>query len=208
MRESVLRSIENLNIESIDLCYLHQNELLVISNKYVLDGLYKLKQDGFINNIGVSIYSQEELEYVINSNSFDWVQIPVNILDASFYNRIVESGSTIKIAARSVFLQGIIFNTEAIKKHIPDANEVIKLLDRIKLIGYNYNLKLIDLAVAYVCSLQFVSQVIVGTTNVKNLNQIKYASQIILNKEVASFFDKISETNKSWTNPRMWGDNV
>jgi aryl-alcohol dehydrogenase-like predicted oxidoreductase len=207
MRESVLRSIENLNIEFLDLCYLHQNELSIISNKYILDGLNKLKQEGLINNIGASVYSVEELDYILKSNNFDWVQIPVNILDTSFYNRIVESDSTIKIAARSIFLQGIMFNTEAIKNYIPDADEIIILLERIKLLGRSYNLKLIDLAIAYVCSLQSISQVIVGTTNVKNLNQAECSSKILLNKEITGFLDKISKINKPWTNPRMWDDN-
>jgi aryl-alcohol dehydrogenase-like predicted oxidoreductase len=204
MRESVLRSIENLNIEFLDLCYLHQNELSIISNEYVLDGLNQLKQEGLIDNIGVSIYSGEELDYILKSNSFDWVQIPVNILDTSFYNRIVESDSTIKVAARSIFLQGIIFNTEAIKNHIPDAGKMIELLGRIKLLGEQYNLKLIDLAVAYVCSLQSIDQVLLGTTTIRNLEKVSEASQILLNTNIKNMIDEISIINKSWTNPRLW----
>ena len=204
MRESVLRSIENLNVEFLDLCYLHQNEVSVISNEYVLDGLNQLKQEGLIDNIGVSIYSGEELDYTLKSNSFDWVQIPVNIMDTSFYNRIIESGSTINIAARSIFLQGVIFNSAAIKKKIPDADRMMESLNLIKSFGDQYNLKLIDLAVSYVCSLSSLDQVLVGTASIKNLEKVKKASKILLNDNIKSLFDEISRIRKPWTNPRAW----
>ena len=204
MRESVLRSIENLNVEFLDLCYLHQNEVSVISNEYVLDGLNQLKQEGLIDNIGVSIYSGEELDYTLKSNSFDWVQIPVNIMDTSFYNRIIESGSTINIAARSIFLQGVIFNSAAIKKKIPDADRMMESLNLIKSFGDQHNLKLIDLAVSYVCSLSSLDQVLVGTASIKNLEKVKKASKILLNDNIKSLFDEISRIRKPWTNPRAW----
>ena len=204
MRESALRSIENLNVEFIDLCYLHQNELQIISNNNVLDGLNKLKQEGLIKNIGASVYSVEELDYTIKSKSFDWVQIPVNIMDTSFYNRIIESGSTINIAARSIFLQGVIFNSAAIKKKIPDADRMMESLNLIKSFGDQYNLKLIDLAVSYVCSLSSLDQVLVGTASIKNLEKVKKASKILLNDNIKSLFDEISRIRKPWTNPRAW----
>ena len=34
---------------------------------------------------------------------YDWVQIPINILDTYFYDRINKVNSNIKIAARSIF---------------------------------------------------------------------------------------------------------
>ena len=208
MRESVLRSIENLNIESIDLCYLHQNELSVISNKYVLEGLSRLKNEGLIDKIGASIYSFDELDFTLESNNFDWVQVPVNILDTSFYNHIIESGSTIKIAARSIFLQGILFDTKQIEKCTPDAYQMISLLKRIKLLGHKHNLKLVDISIAYVHSLEFIDQVLVGTGSVKNLNKIKKSSEISLNEEIRHAINKISLVNKPWTNPRMWSKNA
>ncbi len=209
MRESVLRSIENLGcMGPIDLCYLHQNDLSIISNKYILEGMEQLKHEGLIGKSGASIYSLKELDYILESNNFDWVQIPVNILDTSFYKRIVESKSTIKVAARSVFLQGIMFNTQAIKKYINDSNKVMELLESIKSCGDEFNLKLLDIAVAYVYSLQLVDQVIIGTTNVINLKKISIASKIQLSIDVKKMIDEISSTNKPWTNPRSWNKGV
>ena len=204
MRESVLRSIENLGVDFIDLCYLHQNELSIISDKYILEGIEQLKYERLIDKAGVSIYDTNELDFALKYSNFDWVQIPVNILDPSFYSRIVKSNSTIKIAARSIFLQGIMFNNNATKKHIPDADRALELLECIKLLGYQYNLKLIDIAVAYVYSLQSIDQVLIGTTSITNLEKVKEASKILLGENIKNMIDEISIINKIWTNPRMW----
>ena len=202
MRRSILKSIENLG--PINLCYLHQNEISVISNKRVLEGIKELKNEGLIKEMGASVYSIDELDYVLESNSFDWVQIPANILDTSFYNHIVASGSTIKIAARSIFLQGIIFQPNMIMENIADANEMISLLNRIKLLGRQCNLELIELSVAYICSLQLIDQVLVGTTNIRNLKKIEKASLVFINTDIKDAISEISSMNQSWTNPRFW----
>jgi aryl-alcohol dehydrogenase-like predicted oxidoreductase len=205
MRESVLRSMDRLGLtRSIDLCYLHQNKLSVISDRYVLEGIDQLKSEGLIDNIGASIYSFEELDYVVNSNNYDWIQAPVNILDTSFYSRIIKSGSTIKIAARSVFMQGIIFDVNAIKSYIPDADKMILLLNQIKTIGRKHNIELDELAIAYLFSLQYIDQILVGTTSIRHLERIMNTSKILLDDNIVNIIDNISEINKPWTNPRMW----
>ena len=63
---------------------------------------------GLIREIGTSIYTKSELQYTLESDMYDWVQIPVNILDSSFYNMVLEYDKKIKVSARSVFLQGIL----------------------------------------------------------------------------------------------------
>jgi len=109
MIKSVNESISKLNAP-IDICYLHQNEIEIISDNYVHEGIKILKNSNLIKEIGTSVYSQEELIYSLDCGIYDWVQIPVNILDTSFYHIANNHVSEIKIAARSVFLQGAIFN--------------------------------------------------------------------------------------------------
>ena len=84
MEKSIRFSVEKIGVESIDICYLHQNEINILSDQYVHDGIKNLKHKGLVSSVGASVYSKEELEYVIQSNMFDWVQVPVNILDTSF----------------------------------------------------------------------------------------------------------------------------
>ena len=208
MRESVLRSIEDLNVESIDLCYLHQNDLSIISNGYVLDGLNRLKQERLIKNSGTSIYSRSELSYTLESDNYDWVQIPVNILDTSFYNSIVKANSPIKVSARSIFLLGIFFNEKEIKKRIHEADTMLDLIGRIKAIGIQSNLNLFDICTSYIHSLKEVDQILIGTTSVMNLEKFVIASELLIHTDLKLFLDEVSAINKSWTNPRNWKQGV
>ena len=68
-----------------------------------------------VSKIGVSIYTTDQLQRIINSFDVDLIQLPFNILD----NRLVDSGvfsvldkRDIEIHARSVFLQGLLLMTE------------------------------------------------------------------------------------------------
>ena len=97
MLKSINESIHNLNV-NIDICYLHQNTISIISDKYVHEGIELLKNSNLIKEVGTSVYTKEELIYTLECGIFDWVQIPVNILDSSFYQIVNKYDSQIKEA--------------------------------------------------------------------------------------------------------------
>lgn len=204
MKKSVLSSLFKLNIDIIDLCYLHQNEIEIISNKKIHRAMEHLKSDGLVKEFGASVYSKEELKYVLECGFFEWVQIPINILDTSFYQMIIDSGVSIKIAARSVFLQGILLDRNSILTDIADNKELLKLLDEVDTICLDNRTNIIDLSIAYLSSLINLNLIIVGTTSLCNLKTNIEASHIKLDKELKERLDFISRQSKSWTNPRRW----
>ena len=77
------------------------------------DKLLSLKEEGIIKNIGISLYENDEIEYVLkNFYNFDFIQIPFNILDNEnmrFKHILDAKKKNIKIHARSVYLQGLFF---------------------------------------------------------------------------------------------------
>ena len=93
MIESVSKSLDKLNINCLNLCYLHQNDMNIISDPYIHEGILELKQKNLILHSGTSIYSQEELNYSLESNLFDYVQVPMNIIDLKFYNSFIKKNS-------------------------------------------------------------------------------------------------------------------
>lgn len=71
----------------------------------------KLKERGYVQKIGVSVYEPNELHVMSDIFNFDLIQIPLNIFD----RRFEESGwlkklnkNGIEIHARSIFLQGLL----------------------------------------------------------------------------------------------------
>ena len=91
------------------------DDLLKPGSDQLFKCLQNLKQKDLVTKIGVSIYTTDQLQRIINSFDVDLIQLPFNILD----NRLVDSGMfsvldkrDIEIHARSVFLQGLLLMTE------------------------------------------------------------------------------------------------
>jgi aryl-alcohol dehydrogenase-like predicted oxidoreductase len=108
----VRRSLQRLGIEQMYGLLLHRPEQLLEKNG---DDLYKtlerLKKEGFVSKIGVSIYDPELLDILLSKFSFDLVQAPLSPFD----QRVVLSGLAprltslgIELHVRSIFLQGLL----------------------------------------------------------------------------------------------------
>lgn len=203
MIQSINESISKLNTP-IEVCYLHQNEIEIISDKYVHEGINELKNRNLVKEIGTSVYSQEELIYSLECGVYDWVQIPINILDTSFYNLASNHVSAVKIAARSVFLQGVIFNHERARKNIKDHNELFDSLDQLWSLASGFGINIQQLSVAYLSSLEKISQIIVGTISDDKLSENMASTKIQLNGSLIASIEKIASKSKSWSNPRSW----
>ena len=203
IKSSIDKSLSDLNLNKLDLLYLHQNSLEIISDKFILDSLVKVKQQGYVSSIGASIYNIEELQYVIQSNIFDYVQIPINISDIYFYNTLLNSNCKIKIVARSIFLQGALLNLNKVK-NIKYFKELSEAIVKLKEILKEHNLELTKTLIAYIFSLNKLSMVIMGTTSLDNLNQNHINSKIQLNNEIISELNNFSKYQALWTNPRNW----
>ena len=203
IKSSIEQSLSHLKLNKLDLLYLHQNSLEIISDKLILDSLLNIKQQGYVSYIGASIYNIEELRYVMQSNIFDYVQIPINISDIYFYNVLLHSKSKIKIVARSIFLQGALLNLNKVK-NIKYFRELSDAVARLKNILKDYNLELTKTLIAYIFSLDKLSMVIMGTTSLDNLSQNYINSKIHLNNEIISELNNFSKDQALWTNPRNW----
>jgi aryl-alcohol dehydrogenase-like predicted oxidoreductase len=207
MLHSIEHSLKSLNTDIIDICYLHQNDMKIISDKNVHKGIEILKKKGLIKEIGTSVYSKTELQYSLNSQLFDWVQIPINILDTSFYNMICEISTNIKVSARSVFLQGILLNRKFISTDIKNYKELLNTLNLVDRLCAENNINFQQLSIAYLSQLDRINKIIVGTTSIGNLEDNILSSSIKLSNELINLIGKISNCSKTWTNPRHWRNN-
>jgi len=204
MVQSVKQSINRMNISSLDICYLHQNELSIISDPYIHEGLNTLKQMNLINYSGASIYSFDELDYSVSCLLYDYVQAPINILDISYYERILSHKTNIKIAARSIFLQGIIFNKDLIAQKIKNSIALQNELDNLERLCNSFDIQLNIACMAYVHSLDKINQIIIGTASTKNLKANIQSASYDLDKNLTKMIDDLASQPKSWTNPRNW----
>lgn len=201
---SIESSLIKLKKDRLNLCYLHQNELEIISNQKVINALENVRKIGLIEEYGASIYTLQELKCVLNMKRFGWVQIPLNILDTSFLQEIKVNKNEIKVAARSIILQGLLLskdNQKTVSEKFPNFNE---LMNKLRIISKKLSIHLSTLLISYIFSLKELDLVITGTSSSSNLQELIAASKLQLDNKTLGILDKLSSLPKEWTNPKLW----
>lgn len=205
MLKSVEKSLRLLQLEKLDICYLHQNDMSIISDLYIHDGLKRLKEGGLITNAGASVYSFEECEFALQCGIFDFIQVPLNIFDISFHGRFIKNNQTpVHFVARSLLLQGIIVNREQIIKRINSGEEILSYLLKLDNIAQENNISTLQMALRFVYSLKNIDHFIIGTTSIQNLKMNKLYLKEKLSNDVFTLIYELASQPKNWSNPRTW----
>ena len=144
---------------------LHEAEDLLSDNGLALwDLIDDFKQKEYVRKIGVSVYTPEQLEKIINLVDIDIVQLPLNILDQRFLPMLpMLKEKNIEIHTRSTFLQGLLLmEPSTINPYFEPILPILKKLPENKL----------ETALDFVNSIKEVDKVVVGITSVNELQQI------------------------------------
>jgi aryl-alcohol dehydrogenase-like predicted oxidoreductase len=159
--------------------------------------LPNLKKNGF-KKIGLSIYEPADLNIIYKKKLyFDYIQIPYSVFNQNFtfLNTKKLRSYGVKFLARSIFLQGIIFDNKKIQKRL----SLKKKLHEIKSL-YNYTLSFIFLN--FVRNTKWLSGIVFGVNDQNNLLEIfKY-----FHSKNKLFFNKkyLRIKNKKIIDPRKW----
>jgi len=109
-RDHCFQSLKRLRQDTI-YGYLVRGADDIVKREGLWQEMRYLKEEGFLNKIGVSIYKTDDLEVLIHQNIIpDILQVPYSILDQRFekYFRLMKDRGA-EIHARSIFLQGLFF---------------------------------------------------------------------------------------------------
>src|SRR3990167_4725202 len=110
-------SLSRLGVNSVYGLLLHRpQQLFEPYGQKLISAIERLKRQGCVKKIGVSIYQPEELDLIYKVMDPDLVQSPLNILD----RRLIDSGWLARLRAlgvevhvRSVFMQGLLLMSAA-----------------------------------------------------------------------------------------------
>lgn len=203
----VERVYNNLKILDVDKLYCYMFHSFDDFNKYFekyRKDLLILKRDGIINNIGVSLYSNDELESVLKFNQITLVQLPFNLLDNNNKRgNIIKKAKAkgIEIHTRSAFLQGLFFkNTSEFTVKIKPLEPYLNLLNDLCDEDYKMN----DLALNYVCNQKNIDKVLIGVDNVQQLASNMLSEKKMITKELTNNIEVIDVKETKLLNPSNW----
>lgn len=167
--------------------------------------LNNLKSKGKTKHIGVSVYTNEELETVMMNDDIDIIQLPFNLFDntnlrGDILKRAKAKGKTIH--TRSALLQGLFFK---------DSNDDIKIvqnlkteLDQLSNISTTHNISISQLALSYCLSQPNIDNVLIGVDSIAQLTDNLSAVDFNLKTAVIYDVNAIHVQNLDLLNPSLW----
>ncbi len=148
-------------------------DLLSARGEFLWDALVQIKEKGWTEKIGVSVYSPDEAERIIERYRLDILQIPVNIFDQRFLNRghlIDINNKGIEIHARSCFLQGLLLmKPQNLSSFFDPAKN---RLEHFRKICDQHGYTPLEAALSFVLSVKELHTVIVGVNSLLHLQEI------------------------------------
>jgi uncharacterized protein len=177
----------------------------MIAQPELLTELNKEKSKGHIRFVGVSIYTNEELQLCIRNPLIDLIQLPYNLLD-----NYTKRGELLRLAqknnkvihTRSAFLQGLFF------KQTSTLNDKLKplapYLDSLHTIASDHDMTMEQLALNYVLHTPEIDNVMFG---VENMSQLNHNLEAILPQFPEALYKQVSSIEVKETsllNPVNW----
>jgi aryl-alcohol dehydrogenase-like predicted oxidoreductase len=196
-------SLKILSIPSFE-TYSYHSFADYVNYSYLKHELQSLKIDGLINQIGISVYSNAELNKVLCDKDIDVIQLPYNLLDnqnirGSYIKEAKQNNKEIHI--RSIFLQGLFFMDEA---SIPEKLIPLKpYIRRIKFYCENESINLQSLALSYAIFNKQIDHVLIGVdTKLQLLNNINSIKELKNEFDFINQYINVKETEL--LNPFNW----
>ena len=185
IRNRFYESLKRLGQDSI-YSYLAHDFIDVKNHCKEVNKLFlQFKKEGLTEKIGVSIYEEEEVRFLLENFDFDLIQIPINIFNQRLYNHsVIEElkKRNIEIHVRSIFSQGLIFlnkSTEGAKRPTnkpwiapvdPD-NKYEKFAKRLDIICTEFGFSRAELALLFINDIKEIDKIVIGVVNPNHLQK-------------------------------------
>lgn len=199
--------LTKLNIKKINVYFYHSFNDFINYPKFYYQ-LLELKAKGKINQIGLSVYDNEEIEQACQSDLIDVIQLPFNLFDNySQRGDLIKAAKDLgkEIQTRSVFLQGLFFINPKDKRTIVKALQ--PQLTKINKISEKVGVSVATLALTYCIHQPFIDNVLVGVDSINQLQFNINAAQHHISEKVKHLIDQIRIENKDLLNPSLWENN-
>ena len=204
IKERVYKNLKTLNIKSLYSYMFHSFDDYNKFYPVFKEDLIFLREEKSIQKIGVSLYTNEELEEVLKNDNIDLVQLPFNLFDNSSRRKEIllkAKSKGLEIHVRSTFLQGLFFkNLNSIQGKIVPLKPYLEDLEQIK---KKYKLSIETLALQYALQKNYIDRVLIG---VDSAEQLKKNIDICSKKTdiPTKIIDNINIAEGSLLNPINW----
>lgn len=204
VRDSFAASLARLQRERLYGLLTHRcDDLLEGEGGAVYDALLGLRDSGAVARIGVSVYTPEQVDAVLERFPIDLVQLPLNLLDQRMHtsgaiDRLVQAG--VEVHVRSCFLQGVLLmSPEALPAYL---HPLQGRLNDFRREMADRGLSPLAGALAFARQCRGVSAVVVGVCSREQLVEIAEAAEAVLPDDFAAA--GYASDDPALVDPRNW----
>ncbi len=152
----------------------HAEDLLAENGHLLIDSLNDLKRQKLVQKIGVSVYSADQIDRLLDGMDIDLIQLPVNVLD----QRLLISGHLkklkqrgVEIHARSIFLQGVLLKQP--RELDSYFNPVKGLLEEYHAYLAGRNITPVESALRFIMAQKEIDCMVLGVSSQDELSEIE-----------------------------------
>ena len=204
IEQKIKTYIKDLNVDYLEVLMFHSFDSYE-KNRSIIAVLKNLKNHGIINHIGVSVYTNNQIEVLLSDDNVTVVQMPFNMLDnesirGDLMHKMKAKGKVIH--TRSAFLQGLFFKEQFENNSITQklSNELIA----IKNISKEENTSISNLALCYCLNQKNIDQVLIGVDSVNQLIDNMKAVDYKINNDTLIKINALKVDNTDLLNPSLW----
>lgn len=191
MKANLENTLSRLHTDYLDSYLLHSARY--VWNDAIIDTLNRMKKEGYVKHVGVSVYETDEAKKCIERPNVDFMQLPYSIFDQRMkadgvFDLAKKEEYPTQIHSRSAFIQGLILMKE---DEVPDflkkAKPIVRKIDEL---CQQYEVSRIELAMSYVKRQDSISHLVFG---VDNIEQLKENMALFENSLPNDIIDEISK---------------
>jgi aryl-alcohol dehydrogenase-like predicted oxidoreductase len=201
------QTLTNLHAQSL-YCYQYHRFSDVSAFPHIHEQLQTLKEQGIIERIGVSVYTNEEILEAAASPLIDVIQFPFNLLDnmrlrGEAMLRAKDSGK--ELHTRSVFLQGLFFKpAEDFPAKLAPLQPAIQRLHRLCKSSNFAVCTMQELALNYALHNPLIDAVLFGIETASQLTETLGAVRDDFDPAVAQEIEAVTVPDQHLLNPVHW----
>ncbi len=197
-------TLAKLDVSSL-WCYQFHRFSDVAAFPHLHEQLLELKHRRVIERIGVSVYTNEELQEAAEHSLIDVIQLPFNLLDnmrlrGEEMRKAKARGK--ELHTRSVFLQGLFF--KPLEQFPHKLRALVPHVEHLHKISGRENIALSALALNYVLHNSLIDAVLFGVETPAQLTEILASVQSHFDALLCEQIEQICVEEPSLLNPATW----
>lgn len=204
IKDNLLNSLSRLHTDYLDSYLMHSSRY--VYNDGIMNALNRLKDEGYANKVGVSVYEVDEAEKCIKRPDVDFMQLPYSIFDQRMLKgKIFDMAlnKNIQIHSRSAFIQGLILmNENEVPSFLDKAKPILHKMDEL---CFKYGVSRIALAMGFVKCQETISHLVFGVDNIQQLKEdIKLFNYTISKDIIAEISREFVDLETDIVMPSLW----